>query len=137
MPTWNFVDARVVGHQVATLEPHATVVTYDPRGAGASERPTSGYDFPLHAADALAVLDACEINHTALVTASRGLDAAVLLTTDHPQRFVRVAALAPYMNLAPIRRLPTRKGSKPYGRISVDSSCRSCTQSSRSLTRTT
>lgn len=32
VPTWNIVDARVVGHQVASLEPHATVVTYDPRG---------------------------------------------------------------------------------------------------------
>jgi hypothetical protein len=27
VPTWNIVDARVVGHQVAALEPHATVVT--------------------------------------------------------------------------------------------------------------
>ncbi len=34
MPTWNLVDARVVGHQVVALEPHATVFTYDPRGAG-------------------------------------------------------------------------------------------------------
>ena len=32
IPTWNIVDARVVGHQVAALEPHTTVVTYDPRG---------------------------------------------------------------------------------------------------------
>jgi pimeloyl-ACP methyl ester carboxylesterase len=71
VPTWNIVDARVVGHQVAALEPHATVVTYDPRGAGASERPERGYDFPLHAADALAVLDATGIGQVALVTASR------------------------------------------------------------------
>ena len=46
LPTWNIVDARVVGHQVAALESHATVVTYDPRGAGASDRPERGYDFP-------------------------------------------------------------------------------------------
>jgi pimeloyl-ACP methyl ester carboxylesterase len=58
VPTWNLVDARVVGHQVAALESRATVVTYDPRGAGASERPKTGYDVPLHATDALAVLDA-------------------------------------------------------------------------------
>jgi hypothetical protein len=49
VPTWNIVDARVVGHQVADLEPHATVITYDPRGHGASGRPERGYDFPLHA----------------------------------------------------------------------------------------
>lgn len=101
VPTWNIVDARVVGHQVAALEPYATVVTYDPRGAGASERPERGYDFPLHAADALAVLDATGIERAALVTASRGLNAAVLLTAGDPERFDRLAAVAPYMRLEP------------------------------------
>ncbi len=99
VPTWNIVDARVVGHQVAALESHATVVTYDPRGAGASERPKHGYDFPLHAADALAVLDATGIEQAALVTASRGVNAAVLLSTDDPERFDRLAVVAPYMRL--------------------------------------
>ncbi len=99
VPTWNLVDARVVGHQVAALESRATIVTYDPRGAGASERPKSGYDFPLHAADALAVLEATGIEQVALVTASRGVNAAVLLATDDPERFDRVAVVAPYMQL--------------------------------------
>jgi aminoacrylate hydrolase len=99
LPTWNLVDARVVGHQVAALEPHATVVTYDPRGAGASDRPERGYDFPFHAADALAVLDATDIGHVALVTASRGVNAAVLLIADGPQRYERLAVVGPYMQL--------------------------------------
>ena len=99
VPTWNIVDARVVGHQVAALEEHATVVTYDPRGAGASERPERGYDFPLHAADALAVLDAAGIGDAALVTASRGINAALLLAADDPSRFGRLAVIAPYMQL--------------------------------------
>lgn len=99
VPTWNIVDACVVGHQVAALERHATVVTYDARGAGASDRPERGYDFPLHAADASAVLDATEIEGAALVTASRGLNAAVLLIADYPQRFDRLVAVAPYMRL--------------------------------------
>ena len=99
VPTWNIVAARVVGHQVAALEPHATVVTYDPRGAGASERPDRGYDFPLHAADALAALEATGIGSAALVTASRGVNAAVLLIADDPKRFDRLAVVAPYMQL--------------------------------------
>jgi pimeloyl-ACP methyl ester carboxylesterase len=99
VPTWNIVDARVVGHQVAALEPHATVVTYDPRGAGASDRPERGYDFPFHAADALAVLDAVGVGHVSLVTASRGLNAALVLIADDPQRFERLAVVAPYMQL--------------------------------------
>lgn len=99
VPTWNIVDARVVGHQVESLESRATIVTYDPRGAGASARPARGYDFPLHAADAVAVLEANGIEHAALVTASRGLNAAVLLIADDPKRFDRLAVIAPYMQL--------------------------------------
>jgi pimeloyl-ACP methyl ester carboxylesterase len=101
VPTWNLVDSRVVGHQVAALESHADVLTFDPRGAGASERPNGGYDFPLHAADAVAVLDANGIECAALVTASRGLNAAVLMVAHDPQRFNRLAVIAPYMNLDP------------------------------------
>jgi aminoacrylate hydrolase len=99
VPTWNIVDARVVGHQVAALEPHATVITYDPRGAGASERPERGYDFPLHAADALAVLAANGQEEAAIVTASRGVNAALLLAVNEPEQFDRLAVVAPYMQL--------------------------------------
>jgi len=101
VPTWNLVDARVVGYQVAALEPLATVVTYDPRGSGESDRPASGYDFPLHAADALAVIGATGVEDAAVVNASRGLNAAVLLAAEHPQRVTRLAAVAPYMRLEP------------------------------------
>jgi pimeloyl-ACP methyl ester carboxylesterase len=101
VPTWNLVDARVVGHQVAALQPHADVLTYDPRGAGASERPDRGYDFPLHAADARAVLDANEVERAAVVTASRGLNAALLLIAEDPEQFDRLAVVAPYMQLDP------------------------------------
>jgi pimeloyl-ACP methyl ester carboxylesterase len=101
VPTWNLVDARVVGYQVAALASRATVLTYDPRGAGASDRPKRGYDFPHHAADALAVLNANGIERAALVTASRGLAAAVLLIAKDPQRFDPLAVVGPYMNLEP------------------------------------
>jgi pimeloyl-ACP methyl ester carboxylesterase len=102
VPTWNLVDSRVVGHQVAALESHASVVTYDPRGAGASDRPAQGYGFPLHAADALAVLDAVGVERASVVTASRGLNAAVLVATAHPDRVERIAVIAPYMQLEPL-----------------------------------
>jgi 3-oxoadipate enol-lactonase len=101
VPTWNIVDARVVGHQVAALAQHATVVTYDARGVGASDRPPSGYDFPFHAADALAVMDATGLEHAAVVTASRGLNATILLAAEHPHRVERIAASGVYMRLEP------------------------------------
>ena len=77
VPTWNIVDARVVGHQVVALAPVATVVTYDPRGAGRSDRPDAGYDFPTTPPMRCAVLDANGFEDaSAVVTASRGLNVA-------------------------------------------------------------
>jgi pimeloyl-ACP methyl ester carboxylesterase len=101
VPTWNLVDSRVVGHQVAAFSPHATVLTYDPRGAGASERPARGYTFAAHAADVVAVMDACGLERAAVVTASRGLNAAVLVAAAHPERVERIAVIGPYMQLTP------------------------------------
>jgi len=97
IPTWNLVDSRVVRHQVDFLAARATVVTYDPRGAGLSDRPTHGYDFPMHAADALAVLDTVGVGRASIVTASRGMDSAILLATSHPDRVERLVAVAPYL----------------------------------------
>jgi len=99
VPTWNMVDSRVVGHQVASLARHATVLTFDPRGAGASDRPARGYGFPMHAADAVAVLDANRIERASLVTASRGMNTVVLLASEDPHRFDRLVAIAPFVVL--------------------------------------
>lgn len=101
MPTWNLVDARVVGHQVEYLAERCTVITYDPRGNGASDRPSRGYDFPMHAADGVAVLDANGVDHAALVTASRGINPAVIACVDHGGRVDRLAVIAPYVPLEP------------------------------------
>lgn len=101
VPTWNLVDSRVVGHQVVALAPHATVLTYDPRGAGRSDRPATGYDFDAHAADALAVMDAAGGERVSVLTASRGLNAAVLLAAEHRDRVERIASVGSYMQLDP------------------------------------
>ncbi|CAN5530276.1 alpha/beta hydrolase [soil metagenome] len=101
IPTWNIVDARVVGHQVAALEPHAVVVTYDPRGHGRSDRPDRGYTFENHAADALAVMDANDLRRPAVVTASRGLNATLILASDDADRVERIVSVASYMELKP------------------------------------
>ena len=93
------MDARVVGHQVAAFAPHATVVTYDPRGHGASDRPARGYGFANHAADAFAVMQANALEHAAIVTASRGLNATLILAKDHPESVERIASVASYMVL--------------------------------------
>jgi alpha-beta hydrolase superfamily lysophospholipase len=45
--------------------------------------------FPLHTADAAAVLAATGIGRASIVTASRGLNAALLLIANDPERFDR------------------------------------------------
>lgn len=109
VPTWNIVDARSLGHQVADLAKRATVITYDPRGAGASDRPESGYDFPFHAADALAVMDANGVGIASLVTASRSINTAVLVLADNPARVERLVAIAPYVEFEPDRGWPDQE----------------------------
>ena len=112
-PTWNVVDARVVGYQVEYLAERCTVVTYDARGSGASGRPSSGYGFSAHVADGIAVLDANDVDHAAVVTASRGFNPAVLAAVENPARIDRVAAIAPYVPLEPPdEELPSSDGDE-------------------------
>src|SRR6478735_1677914 len=101
VPTWNIVDARVVGYQVEYLADRCTVITYDARGSGASDRPPIGYDFPAHAADLVAVLDANNVEQAALVTGSRSVNPAVIVAVEYPGRVDRIAAIAPYVELDP------------------------------------
>ncbi len=98
-PTWNLVDARVVGHQVEFLARHCTVITYDARGSGASDRPSNGYTFQAHAADGIAVFDELGVECAGIVTASMGLNAAVIAQVEHPGRVDRLAAIAPHLAL--------------------------------------
>jgi pimeloyl-ACP methyl ester carboxylesterase len=100
-PTWNVVDARVVGSQVEYLAERCTVITYDARGSGASDRPSTGYGFSAHVADGIAVLDTNEVDHAAVVTASRGFNPAAIAAVENPARIDRVAAVAPYVPLEP------------------------------------
>ncbi len=101
IPTWNLVDARVVGHQVEYLRERCTVITYDPRGAGASDRPAHGYGFPLHAADAVAVLDSHRVAHASIVAASRAISSAVIVAAEHGRRVDRLGVIAPFLPLEP------------------------------------
>ena len=109
IPTWNLVDSRVVAHQVAFLARRTRVLTYDPRGAGLSDRPSTGYGFQEHSDDARAVLDANNVDRAAIVPASRGVNSAVLLAAGHSERVERLAVIAPYMQLDPPRPDETRQ----------------------------
>jgi pimeloyl-ACP methyl ester carboxylesterase len=101
VPTWNIVDARTVAYQVEALAEHATVITFDARGIGASDRPEHGYDFLRHAEDVVAVMDANRVRAASLITASRGINSAVLAVAQDPRRVASLAAIAPYVEFEP------------------------------------
>ena len=99
MPTWNFVDSRVLRHQVDGLRDRFRVLTYDARGSGESDHPTVGYGFADHLEDAVAVLDATDTAAASVVAASRGTHVAVLLATRDPDRVRRMVLVAPPMDV--------------------------------------
>ena len=99
VPTWNFVDSRVLRHQVDGLRDEFRVITYDARGSGESDHPASGYRFDDHVADALSVLDATDTPVASVVAASLGTHVAVLLAVAQPVRVQRLVLVAPPMDV--------------------------------------
>jgi pimeloyl-ACP methyl ester carboxylesterase len=74
------------------------VVTFDPRGNGRSDRPRDyhAYTRPEVAADAVAVLDAVEVER-AIVVAWCDMGDSLILAAEHPQRVAGVVFIAPVL----------------------------------------
>ena len=136
VPTWNLVDSRVVGHQVVALEPHATVVTFDPRGAGVSDRP----DARLHLRGARRRCRRRDGRHRHRTRLDRH-------GVARPQRRHPAGDRAPRARRAhrgdrALHAARARGGARPggprgrCGPIGAASSIRSCTRCSASRTRT-
>jgi pimeloyl-ACP methyl ester carboxylesterase/predicted glycosyltransferase len=88
MPTWSVVHSRFWKAQVGYLSRHFTVVTFDGRGNGRSDRPVgaAAYRDEEYAADALAVLDATETDRAVVVALSCGVTWSLHLAADHGDR---------------------------------------------------
>ncbi|MEO7396334.1 MAG: alpha/beta hydrolase [Candidatus Limnocylindria bacterium] len=99
IPTWNFVDSRVLRHQVEGLRDRFRLLTFDARGSGSSGHPKDGYRFEDHVADAMAVLDDSQTPSASLVAGSLGTHVAVLLAARHPDRVARLVLIAPPMSV--------------------------------------
>jgi pimeloyl-ACP methyl ester carboxylesterase len=96
MPTWEIVHSRMWKGQIPYLARHATVVTFDPRGNGRSDRPrdTGAYDRRQLAGDALAVLDAAGVERAAVVSWC-GSSEELILAAEHPERVTHLIEIAP------------------------------------------
>ena len=104
LPTWCLLPAEVWKLQVPFLARRTRVITYDPRGNGASDRPedASAYARAQLTRDALDVLDATGTERAVVVGLSRGNLQALDLAADHRDRVAAWVAIAPAIpGLAP------------------------------------
>ena len=97
LPTWSIIHSRHWKLQVPDLARRTTVVTFDGRGNGRSDRPREADAYrPLEtAADALAVLDASGIETAVIVALSAGARPALLLAADHADRVLGTVLIGP------------------------------------------
>jgi pimeloyl-ACP methyl ester carboxylesterase/predicted glycosyltransferase len=120
LPTWSLVHSRVWKAQIHYLARHFRVLVFDPRGNGRSDRPTDPalYAEREFAADALAVMDATQTERAIVVSLSTGAQRALLLCTEHAERVIAAAFVAPLFPVTlaslPFRLLATRPGRRMF-----------------------
>jgi pimeloyl-ACP methyl ester carboxylesterase len=109
LPAWSLVHSRHWKMQIPYLARHFTVVCFDGRGSGGSDRPVdaSAYSDAAFALDALAVMDAAGIGDAVLVSVSRGALWSLRLCAEHPDRVPGAVFIAPTALLMPS--LPERR----------------------------
>jgi pimeloyl-ACP methyl ester carboxylesterase/predicted glycosyltransferase len=103
LPTWEIVHSRCWKCQIPYLARHGTVVTFDPRGNGRSDRPRTGAEYARHeyAGDAVAVLDAACVDR-AVVVAWCDLGESLILASEHPERVAALIEIAPAVQVGEI-----------------------------------
>jgi pimeloyl-ACP methyl ester carboxylesterase len=97
LPTWSIIHSRHWKMQVPYLARHYRVVTFDGRGNGRSDRPTTpeAYTEQEYAADALAVMDATQTARAIVVGFSMGAQRGLLLAANHPERVEAAVFIGP------------------------------------------
>lgn len=103
MPTWTIIHSRFWKLQVPYLARHHHVVVYDGPGNGASDRVTDPerYTPDAYAADAAAVMDACDVERAVVVGLSRGAWYAVELAALRPDAIAGLVLVGAAMPLVP------------------------------------
>jgi len=114
LPTWSIIHSRFWKLQIPDLARRYRVVTFDGRGNGRSDRPSTAaaYAEAEFAADALAVIDATGTERAVLVALSMGAQRGLLLATDHPDRVAGAVFIGPALALD--RALPGREPANTF-----------------------
>src|SRR3954454_12330064 len=110
LPPWAIVHSRFWKAQIPYLARHFSVVAFDPRGNGRSDRPQTAdaYGPRMLERDAVAVLDAVGVDHCAMVVHCGSAAAGLLLCTNHRPRFRGAIFMSPALPLTPP--VPARVG---------------------------
>jgi pimeloyl-ACP methyl ester carboxylesterase len=101
VPPWSIVHSRCWKLQIPDFARRHRVLTFDPRGNGRSDRPSdpAEYNEDEFAADALAVMDAAEVEAAVVVTLSLGAQRSLILAAEHPQRVLGLVLIGPLIDL--------------------------------------
>ncbi len=110
LPTWTIIHSRFWKLQVPYLARHYRVITYDGPGNGRSDRVTDPmrYSADAYAADARAVLDACDVDQAVVVGLSLGGQYGARLAVLEPDRVSGLVLIGAALPLTPPR--PDRAG---------------------------
>src|SRR4051794_10278030 len=103
LPPWAIVHSRFWKGQVPYLARHFRIVTFDPRGNGRSDRPSTPdlYGPRMLERDAIAVLDAAGVPTCAMVVHCGSAAAGLLLCTNHRQRVRGAVFMSPALSITP------------------------------------
>jgi pimeloyl-ACP methyl ester carboxylesterase len=103
LPTWSIVHSDFWRLQVPPLSRRYTVIAFDGRGNGASDRPSDPalYAEAAFAVDAVAVLDAVGVDRAAIMSVSQGSAWGAILAATQPARVASAVFIGPSLPLAP------------------------------------
>jgi pimeloyl-ACP methyl ester carboxylesterase/predicted glycosyltransferase len=103
LPTWSINHSRHWKLQIPDLARLFTVVTFDGRGNGFSDRPleSNAYDAIEFADDAAAVLDAARVDAAVVAGVSLGALYGLHFATRHPERALGALMMGPTISFIP------------------------------------
>jgi pimeloyl-ACP methyl ester carboxylesterase len=103
LPTWSIVHSDFWRLQVPHLAGRYTVVAFDGRGNGASDRPSDPalYAEEAFADDAVAVMDAVGVDRAAIMAVSQGTAWGAILAATQPARVASAVIIGSSLPLAP------------------------------------
>jgi pimeloyl-ACP methyl ester carboxylesterase len=103
LPTWSIATSGIWVKQVPHLAERYTVIAFDGRGNGGSDRPADpkAYAPREFALDALAILDTLNVREAAVFSMSGGAPSHLLLVAESPKRVRASVFIAPALPITP------------------------------------